>query len=282
MGRIIIVCIVLVVIRHQTLHTELNAQEQKRNARLDCKLKKLAFDYAKKLSPGTGTDFELELIFKGLELGAVCNESFHGQNFYYPWSEVDEIINPDETAIIFVDQSRGKNIFEGSIVKPLFDIQSGIDHCSSKIQGSKFVRNCIVNIRQGIYQLDKPLKLYSNIELTNYKDEKVVVSGFKTITPKWKKFVERTDLFENLNPIFEKINPKESSNKIRYFGITSSSKLCKTECGKLTNCSSFVYFDASDKNFGSQCYGRFDSLWNPVKRNTAKSGKKVNVLLAAN
>ena len=172
----------------------------------DCKIKKLAFDYAKKLSPGTGTDTELNLIFKGLQLGAVCNESFHGQNFHYPWSKADERINPDETAIIFVDQSRGKTNFEGDIVRPMFDIQSGIDHCFSTLQGSKLFRNCIVNIRQGVYQLDKPLKLHSNIKLKSYKNEKVVVSGFKTIIPKWKKFVERTDLFENLNPIFARVS----------------------------------------------------------------------------
>ena len=243
----------------------------------DCKIKKLAFDYAKKLSPGTGSDFELDLIFKGLELGAICNETFHQQNFEYPWSKlVNKEINTDTTAVVFVDRSSGENHFQGTIIRPLSDIQSGVDLCFSKIQAlENNVKSCIVNVRQGTYELEQPLKMYSNIKLTNYKDEKVVVSGFRTVKPAWTQVAARTDQYENLNPIFETIAPMKSSNKVKYLGKTTTSLQCETNCDKLKNCSSYVYFDKSNKDFGNQCYGRVDGVWNPVITNGAVSGKKV-------
>ena len=241
----------------------------------DCKIKKLAFEYAKKLSPGTGSDLELNLIFKGLQLGALCNESFNQQHFEYPWSKPEKESKAATTAVVFVDKSHGKNNYQGTIAKPLFDIQSGVDRCFSKIQAVKSVKNCIVNVRQGIYEIDKPLKLHSNIELANFKSEKVTISGFKTVKPTWKQHVLRTDHYENLNPIFETVIPMKSSDKIQYFGKTTTSTQCESNCDKLSHCSSYVYFDKSNKDFGNQCYGRLDGIWNPVATNGTVSGKKV-------
>lgn len=248
----------------------------------DCKIKKLAFEYAKKLSPGTGSDLELDLIFKGLQLGAVCNESFYQQHFDYPWNKSEkESDDTIATAVVFVDKSHGKNNNLGTIAKPLSDIQSGVDRCLSKIQAAKSVKNCVVNVRQGTYEIDKPVQLHSNIELTNFKNEKVVISGFKIVKPAWKQYASRTDHYENLNPIFETIIPMKSSDKVKYFGKTSTSTQCESNCDKLSNCSSYVYFDKSNKDFGGQCYGRVDGVWNPVATNGTVSGKKVKMLFAA-
>ena len=240
----------------------------------DCKIKKLAFDYAKKLSPGTGNKDDLLFVFKALQLGAICNETFLLDDIFdYPWkrSKQDEF----KTLHVFVDKHQTKSFSEGSFMKPLISVQDGINMCLSKLQVLSDGNNCIVYIRQGTYEIEKPLQLFSNIELRNFKDEEVVISGFKTVKPTWKLYQTRLDEYENLNPIFENLKPKESTEKVKFLGTVSNKDACKKLC--TSSCNAFVFFDQTVKNLSKQCYGRVDGMWNTVLTPGAQSGKKVYI-----
>ena len=242
----------------------------------DCRIKKLAYEYTKKLSPGTGNEGELQFVFDALELGSVCNQTISSEKVDYPWRKSDDLKEETNEATVFVDKYLGSKHYNGAINKPLPDIQSGIDLCSSKLQVSSSLKRCVVAVRFGTYEIDKPLKLSSNIKLTNFKDEKVTVSGFKTIKPSWKAYQKRTDLFENFNPIFEEISPKSSLKNIKYLGDVTNPEACQGLCEKMTQCSSFVYYPSSVKGFENQCFGRLDGVWNPIKTKGVHSGKKVS------
>jgi len=239
----------------------------------DCKIKKLAFDYTKKLSPGTGKEDELELVFDALQLGAICNQTFYHETFEYPWkrsAKQDEFENLN----VFVDKHQTSGFAKGSFMQPLMSIQDGISMCVSKLQTlSDRNKNCVVYIRQGTYEIKKPLQLFSNIELKNYKDEEVVLSGFKTVKPTWKLYQTKIDEYENLNPIFEKIIPKESTKKVKFLGVVLNKEACKKLC--ISSCNAFVFFNQTVKDFSNQCYGRVDGMWNTVLTTGAQSGKKV-------
>eukprot|EP00111_Clytia_hemisphaerica_P003098 TCONS_00008789-protein len=247
----------------------------------DCKIKNLAYEYTKKLSPGTGNEVELQLVFDALELGSVCNKTtVSSEKVDYPWQKNDLKEEEKDVTTVFVDKYLGRSSHNGAINKPLSDIQPGIDLCSSKLQASSTLKKCIVAVRFGTYEITKPLKISSNIEIKNFKDEKVTVSGFKTVKPSWKAFKQRTDLFENFNPIFEDISPKESLRNVEYLGEVANSEACQSLCVKMSKCSSFVYYPSSVKGFENQCFVRIDGVWNPIKTEGVHSGKKVNIFSA--
>ncbi|XP_047122603.1 uncharacterized protein LOC101236102 isoform X1 [Hydra vulgaris] len=240
---------------------------------LDCEIRKLAYQFAMKLNPGQGSLTELRAVHEALQLEA-CGSKFVYKNEYKP-SELDlkDALN------IFVDNINGDFIRTGKINAPFQDIQSGIDECQKQLKLG-FPNKCVVNIRGGMYNISSPLFVTSsNLVLTNYRDEEVIVTSDLNIDVTWKSFKSSLDIYMNVSPIFENLVPKQSTKSVIYLGSVTVSQ-CRELCEEKPICSSFIFFDNSTKDFANQCYIRTDGMWNTKKFNGVISGKKVNIFSA--
>ena len=243
----------------------------------DCKIRELAFDFAKKLSAGRPVgNTELKYVFDGLELDALCNRTFSTSSHNRKNSQA----NTEETLTlnVFVDSENGKDEHNVNFMhKPFKTIQYAIDECIKIRRNQNY--KCNVLIRGGAYTLNETLAIKdSNVVLSSYKDENVIVTSDKVVYPKWKPFKSSLEIYKNLNPLFEGIKPKESTRSIVYLGITDSYIPCENMCFKISNCSSFVYFDNTTAEFAHQCYIRSDGMWNTLSHTGVTSGKKVSTL----
>ena len=239
---------------------------------LDCKIKGLAFDFAKQLSAGTTTTAELKYIFDGLELGALCNKTFHAVTHteaQYKQQKDDNFLR------YFVDHATGRNYYDGSFYKPFKSIQTGINACRVARKSWKYT-SCNILIRGGLYKLSESLTIGDNdITISNYQEENVILTSDKVVTPEWKHFKSSLQIYKTLNPLFEGIEPKQSTESVVYVGIMDSYMPCEKTCLAQLNCSAFVYFDKTTASYTDQCYLRLDGMWNTIKHSGAISGKKV-------
>ena len=233
---------------------------------LDCEIKKLALSMAEKLNAGEGN--ELQSVFNALQL-ELCDHTFMNENKYKSSElKIDSPFN------IFVDNVNGKLKTDGNFDAPFQDIQSAVNECQMLLT-SGLPGKCVVNIRGGVYNISSPLLISSsNLILTNFQDEKVVITSDLSVNANWKLFKSSIDIFLDLSPIFENLVPKQSTNSVFYVGSVAVSQ-CKEACEENPLCSSFIYFDNSTKDFADQCYIRTDGMWNTQKFVGAISGKKV-------
>ena len=149
---------------------------------LDCDLRNLAWDYAKKLLPQYGT---FQVVYDALQLqncdtkldtGRVYNfKGFRYQNW-----------NKDDMEI-FVDVQNGDDSNTGDISHPLKSIETAV----MLSRGRKGDSSVTIYLRQGTYYLAETLELNSEdsgLTLTGYKDEKAVISGGKLYKFDWKPY----------------------------------------------------------------------------------------------
>lgn len=246
----------------------------------DCDIKKLAYEFAQKLSPGTGDKKELAYIYDALELNTTCRQVRDLGKFEHPWNKdyFTEKHDNLNNIKIFVDNTNGKLTNNGDVSQPLPNIHLGVEKCKNLIIDASYT--CTVYIRNGVYRISSPIVIDSdNIKLRSYGQENVTITSNVLVKPMWKAYkVNKMDIFEGLDPIFEDIKPKENTTSVLFSGVVSNWTSCQSICTGKKNpgCYSFVYFDKTNVGFENHCYVRIDGKWNPVNRNGTVSGKLVS------
>ena len=245
----------------------------------DCKIKQLAFEVAQKLVTSKTL---LKFIFDGLELGSLCNQFFQSSPETHHHSKKQQDINLNQNSkVFFVDGSikhGGTSDSEderyGNIGSPLRSVHDGVTECMKTHE----TRNCFILLRKGIHVIDKELLIQrSNIIIKSYDDENAVITSDKVINVDWDLHKKDILSYEGMNPIFEGIQPKQSTKSVSFVGVFSSSILCQEYCKDTSTCTSFAYFDNTCGAFSNMCYARNDGKWNPLKHTGVISGKKVRI-----
>ena len=148
---------------------------------LDCDLRNLAWDYAKKLLPQYGT---FQAVYDALQLQN-CNTSldsgklYRFKGYHYGNSNEDDIE-------IYVDAENGNDGNTGDITHPLQSIKAAVE-LSRKQSGSGIT----IYLRNGTYYLTETVELNavdSGLTLAGYKDEKAMISGGKLFKFDWKQY----------------------------------------------------------------------------------------------
>ena len=245
----------------------------------DCKIKQLAFEFAQKLVTSKTLR---KFIFDGLELGSLCNQFFQSSTETRYRSKKQDINPHQNSSVFFVDSSikhSGTNDSEderyGTVDNPLRSLHDGVTECMKTHE----TRNCFILLRKGIHVIDKELLIQrNNIIIKSYDDENAVITSDKVINVDWD--LHRKDIlsYEGMNPIFEGIQPKQSTKSVSFVGVFSSSSLCQEYCEDTSTCTSFAYFNNTCGAFSNMCYARNDGKWNPLKHTGVISGKKVRII----
>ena len=249
------------------------------DASLDCAIKELAWDYAKKLLPRQGS---FQSAYDALQLEA-CNVSLSSGKRYpsRPFQFRPQIgVNAIE---IFVSTS-GDDSNPGTMSSPVQSISQALRLYRLRSQPGS---GGMVYLRAGTFYLSETVKLGpedSGLTITAYQDEKVTISGGRSYTfaGLW------TEVINEMGPIVAGISaindsdvrPGASDGKVKYYGSVSNASDCQKACILDGSCFAFTFFDPSVSDFGKGCYFRIDGLWSPVSLTGASSGKKLYIVAA--
>ena len=150
---------------------------------LDCDLRNVAWEYAKKLLPQYGT---FQAVYDALQLQN-CNTSLSdGELYLFKGYHYGSDFSEDGFEI-FVDAKNGNDTNNGDITHPLKSIKAAIE--LSRIQ--KGDASVTIYLREGTYFLLDTVELSavdSGLTLAGYNGEKATISGGKAFKFDWKQY----------------------------------------------------------------------------------------------
>ena len=243
--------------------------------KLDCAIKQLAWEYAKKLLPQRG---DFVSAYDALQLAA-CNisrtSSQHNKSQPFFKSVAD-------TVTVYVDGSKGSDSNPGTLGEPVKTVAQGVRLCSLR---SVAGQQGIVYLRAGTYFLWETINLGpsdSNLVISSYQEEKAIISGGKQYSFHWVQVVkEMGSIIPGVSTIHDAITvPGASNEKARFYGKVENVSDCQTACEKNSSCFAFTWHDSKSSDFSYMCYFRIDGLWVRTLEATSYSGKKLEVYVA--
>ena len=244
--------------------------------KLDCAIKELAWEFAKKLLPRQGT---FQSAYDALQLEA-CKVSLSSGKQYKARPFLHQPTLQADAVEVYVDVKSGDDSNPGTIDKPLKTLAQAV-----KLSRFKAVseQQKIIYMRSGVYFLTETIELDvldSNLMIAGYKDEQVTISGGKQYNFKWSQLVNDMGPPEYGISAIGTVDAGESNNRVKYYGETNDSMECQTACEKNSSCYAFTWHDNTTGSFSNLCYFRVDGLWVPKSEAGATSGKKLKILAA--
>ncbi len=250
---------------------------------IDCVVKELAWEFAKKLQPQRGN---FSAVYDALQLQN-CGTN---PSIQKPLKKVQDLLStrdiPTETGNtikLFVDCSKGNNGNPGTIDEPIKTLYQAVQlwrgQRSSNNRG-------IIYVRQGICFFNETLKLIpsdSFLHISSYQNENVIFSGGIEYMFYWKTYrKEMLKIVSEVNAIYDSdVLPGMSNGNAKYYGKVSSLLECQTACEKDNNCFVFTYHgNTVTQGFASMCYFRTDGLWINSPQRGCYSGRKINIQMA--
>ena len=243
--------------------------------KLDCAIKKLAWDYAKKLLPWQG---DFTSAYDALQLQA-CNVSRTSYKRYKPRAFTHSVTLNADAVTIYVDANKGSDSNPGTLGEPVKTVMQGVRlyrlHSVSGQQG-------IIYLRAGTYYLSETISLGpedSNLVISGYQNEKAIISGGKEYTFDWKAVVnEMGPIMPGVNAIYGAIPVAGTSNgQAWFYGKVANDTECQMACEKNTTCFAFTWHDSTMGDYAFMCYFRIDGLWVGTLENGTYSGKKLEI-----
>ena len=247
--------------------------------KLDCAIKELAWEFAKKLLPRQGT---FQSAYDALQLEA-CNVSLSSGKQYKARPFLHQPTLQADAVEVYVDVKSGDDSNPGTIDKPLKTLAQAV-----KLSRFKAVseQQKIIYMRSGVYFLTEAIELGptdSNLVISGYKDEQITISGGKLyhFLGIWKEIVnEMGPLEPGITAVYHTVGAGESNYQVKYYGKTYDSVHCQIACEKNSSCYAFTWHDNTTGSFSNMCYFRVDGLWVPKSKAGATSGKKLKILAA--
>ena len=240
--------------------------------KLDCAIKELAWDYAKKLLPSQGA---FTSAYDALQL-ETCNVSRTSSKRYKPRSFTHSVALNADAVTIYVDANKGSDSNPGTLGEPVKTVMQGVRlyrlHSVSGQQG-------IIYLRAGTYYLSETISLGpedSNLVISGYQNEKATISGGKEYTFDWKLVTNQTShIVAGVNTINQTVTvPGTSNGPVKYYGKVNNAEECQTACEKNPSCFVFTWFNMTVRGFALMCYFRTDGIWVNALEEGAYSGRK--------
>ena len=278
--RFTTLCILAGIVSAGTLHTKepfprASASPLNVDPKLDCAIKELAWDFAKKLLPQQGG---FQSAYDALQLEA-CNVSLSLGKRYKRRPFLHQPTLQADAVEVYVDVNGGDDSNPGTIDEPLKTLAQAV-----KLSRFKAVpeQQKIIYMRSGVYFLNETINLDvldSNLMITGYEDEKVTISGGKQyhFKGRWSQLVNEMGPPEYGISAIGTVGAGESDNRVKYYGMTSDFLECQTACEKSTSCYAFTWHDNTTGSFADMCYFRVDGLWVPKSEAGAISSKYLKI-----
>ena len=280
LAAILVVCNVVHVGRSEPL-PRASATPLNIDPSLDCSLKELAWQFARKLLPQQGefrSAFDaLQLQDCGVPLPETKARPF--QNQHQQQRAVNS--NPDS---LYVDAVNGSDSNPGTLSQPLQSLFAAV----MLLRSFRPVTTKLVTIYllPGTYYLTNTITLGpedSNLVIVSYADEEAVISGGKlyNLDGLWKQYVnEMGPIYPGVNAIYDSgVLPGESNYKAQYYGKVGSPGECQQAC-EAQSCFAYTYHDNTTGAYSQMCYFRADGLWVPTSQSGHYSGKRLTIYVA--
>ena len=247
--------------------------------KLDCAIKELALEFARKLQPQRGS---FQSVYDALQLQN-CNISIKsGQTFAYkPSSFGPSIPTRDGSVLVYADSANGDDSNPGTLVEPVRTLQRAVELTRGVPTGtSKWIY-----LRAGTFYLADTIRLGSEdsfLTLASYRGEEAVISGGKEYSFEWKQFRrEMGPLLFGVSVMGKMgLSPGESNKQAMFFGEVGNAEECKQACAKTTTCFSFTYHTVSAGGLAHMCYLRRNDIWDSNTSPHSISGRKIDIVVS--
>ena len=245
---------------------------------IDCPLRELAWEYAKKLLPQRG---QFKEAFDALELKTLCNASLSAGTVYQPRPFSHQVKSGNDAFELFVDSRSGDDSNPGTIARPLKTLHKAVMIFEYKRDGHPG----IIYLREGIYFLLSTVELSpedSNLTITSYKNEQVTISGGRMYHFNWIEYVNEMGPLQNSTNCINDaaVAPGQSNNKVKYYGNVNSIQECQMACFKNLSCFAFTFYDSTSGPYSNMCYFRVDGLCPYTKESGCTSGRYIHIMAA--
>ena len=245
---------------------------------LDCAIKELALEFARKLQPQRGP---FPSVYDALQLRK-CNISIKsGRTFdYTPSSPRPPIPTKGDSLQVYADSANGDDSNPGTLSQPVRTVQRAVELTRGVPTGTaKWIY-----LRAGTFYLPDTIRLGqedSFLTLSSYQGEEATISGGKEYVFTWKQYrKEMGPLLFDVSVVEELgLSAGESDERAMFFGKVDSAEECRDACAKDTTCFSFTYHSASAGEFARMCYFRRDGLWHSKSSPHSISGRKIDIVV---
>ena len=243
--------------------------------KLDCDIKELAWDYAKKLLPWQG---DFMSAYNALQLGACASSSRSlASKRYEPFPFSHSVSLSADALTLYVDAIKGNDSNPGTLARPVKTVLQAVK--LSRLQREAGQQG-LVYLRAGTYYLSETISLGqedSDLVISGYPNEKATVSGGKEYKFDWVKVVdEMGPIMPGVNAIKGTVSVGgESNGLVWFYGKVDSPIDCQIACTKNSSCFAFTWHDWTTQSFANDCYFRIDGFWMPVQQSGCYSGKKM-------
>ncbi len=250
------------------------------NPIVDCSIRKLAWEYSKKLLPQRGSFSE---AYDALQLGSLCNVSLSTGKTFPPKPFLYQVKKPSGagSVALFVDSVNGNDNNPGTLGKPLKSLGKAVEVYELEDTG----KAGFIYLRGGTYYLSSTIQLGpkdSFLTISGYKDEKSTISGGRLYHFEWSEY------FNDMGPLlnstscmnYSDVSPGQSNRVLKYYGKVSYPGECQSACLKDPSCFAFTHSDKSIVDFADMCYFRTDGLCPYQAQTGCTSGKYIHIMVA--
>ena len=239
---------------------------------LDCYVKQLAWDYARKLQPWQGS---FTSVYDALQLGE-CPIPTSKQENNDPHRFSHRVHLSEKPLTLYVDATKGSDSNPGTLTQPVKTVIQAVK--LSRLQREAGQQG-LIYLRAGTYFILETINLGprdSNLVISAYPNETATVSGGKEYRFNWEKVVSMMGpLMPGVNAIYDVVPTGGQSNGVAWFyGKVDNATGCQAACISNLTCFAFTWHDLTTGTFANDCYFRTDGLWVPVEQSGHYSGKK--------
>ena len=245
---------------------------------IDCPIRELAWEYARKLLPQRGQFME---VYDALQLGPLCNISLSSGKIFRQKPFLYQVERSSAVFQLFVDSKNGDDSNPGTLDKPLKTLGKAV----KVFKYEEADHPGFIYLREGVYFLSSTIALGpedSSLTISGYMNEKVVISGGRLYKFKWSEYVNEMGPLINSTSCMNDstIKPGQSNQILKYFGNVTSAVECQSACQKNSGCFSFTYHDKTSGQFSNMCYFRVDGLCPYTTEPGCTSGKQIHIMVA--
>ena len=169
----------------------------------DCAWRKLAYDYGQTLQPGMSKE-HASALFDGLELGALCEESFEESRRSGKTKLRSRSLLPSSSSasaiVLVVDASKGSDVpgTPGTTGRPFRTLGAAVEASRLARAAAPDTAAVSIQLRAGTYELSETVVLTeedSGLTIESFNDEEAMLSGGRALDGvTWKSTGEKVRL----------------------------------------------------------------------------------------
>ena len=247
---------------------------------LDCAIKNLAWEYARKLQPYRGG---IQPVFDALQLQSCNISSFRPAATSRSKNKSPRLTHHSAPAItIYADSVHGRDTNRGTIDSPVQSLVRAVE-LTRQVSPGKVKQ---IYLRGGTFYLEEPIELGvqdSFLTISGYEREHAIVSGGREYQFTWKQYkmgmgpnLIGTSLLEDTSN-----GPGRLHVKLANPAKVSDVKSCRRACEEDKECIAFTFQSSTSPPSSSKsCFLRTGGVATHSRCPYCVSGKKLNIVYA--